>query len=239
MYKVLLLLLIINSYCIYCFSQEMEISGQVLSSDNKEILPYAIIEYKKHQTGVYSDENGLFKIKIDNLNDTLDISYVGYEKVQIPAHKIAQNSKHCILLNKNTYKLNDIIVTKKDVMYLTVGATKRKAWSYQASNIFGSQIGKYIVNPTSGPGFIKSVSFYIASTGFPNAPFRVRVYSFDKENKCPGEDLLTENIVVSSKNKSGWFKVDLLKYSIDFPKEGVFIVMEWIYSGDQYYYTKE
>jgi hypothetical protein len=87
-------------------------------------------------------------------------------------------------------------------------------------------------------GWIKSVGFFIDAEGHPETPFRVRIYDLNKEKKCPGHDILNENLIVSA-NKSGWFTVDMTKYNLQFPLDGVFVMMEWINSGDNYFYEKK
>jgi len=105
------------------------------------------------------------------------------------------------------------------------------------ANIFGANKGNFIENKQKKKGWIKSVSYYIHTDGNPTTPFRVRVYDID-ENKLPGKDILNKNVVVSA-SKPGWFAVDLSEYNIPFPSEGVFVMMEWINSGDKYYFEKD
>jgi hypothetical protein len=63
--------------------------------------------------------------------------------------------------------------------------------------------------------------------------------SYDAKNNCPGDDLLNENLIVTNTNtKAGWFKVDVSKYNIVFPLDGVFVMHEFIYTGDQFYYNR-
>lgn len=41
--------------------------------------------------------------------------------------------------------------------------------------------------------------------------------------------------------KTSWFTVDISKYGVNFPSDGMYvmIMMEWVYSGAQFYYTYE
>jgi hypothetical protein len=84
---------------------------------------------------------------------------------------------------------------------------------------------------------IINVSFFIAKNqGKPETPFRVRVYDVDLKTGNPGNDLIHESIIIHGKHKGGWLTVDLSKYNLIAPSNGYFIAMEWINSGDSYYY---
>jgi len=52
-----------------------------------------------------------------------------------------------------------------------------------------------------------------------------------------GRDLLKESIIVQASAKSGWHNVNLEMYLIPVLKIGCFVCMEWVFSGDQYYYS--
>jgi hypothetical protein len=120
-----------------------------------------------------------------------------------------------------------------------LGTTSKKPWRFQIANIFGGQYGTYINNEYKKTGSVKAVSFYIAKVGFPEAPFRIRIYAKDQLNQCPGKDLLHESVIVSNTKGEGWFTVDISEYGIHFPLDGMYVMMEWVYSGDQYYYDYE
>jgi len=80
-------------------------------------------------------------------------------------------------------------------------------------------------------------SFFIARRSRkPEAPFRVRVYNIDSKSGNPGDDLIHDNIIVHGSRRGGWLTVDLSKYNLQAPSGGYFIAVEWIDSGDQYYY---
>ncbi len=121
---------------------------------------------------------------------------------------------------------------------IELGIFDKKPESKQVTNVYNNRIGNYIANKKQQIGWIKSVSFYIDAEGHPETPFRVRIYDLNKEKNCPGNDILNENLIVSAK-ESGWFTIDLTNYNIQIPIEGIFVIMEWINSGDKYFYEKE
>lgn len=46
--------------------------------------------------------------------------------------------------------------------------------------------------------WVRSVSFYLGESGKAQTRFRVRLYQQDNQTQIPGQDLLFENVVVSS-----------------------------------------
>lgn len=223
------------------FSQKITIEGKVISLDTKEPLPDTIIEIKALQTGTYTDDKGYFILSIPekNLQDTLDVYCLGYEKKTMKMSELTSSGIHTIELINKVVPLKEVVIKPKKSKTILVGSTETKPWSKEVVNILGAQKGCYLANKKGKTGRIKAVSYYIFNLGFTNAPFRVRIYSFDKVKKCPGADLLKENVIVSDNNGPGWFKVNLTQYNLEFPKDGLYAMMEWIYSVDQYYYDLE
>lgn len=222
----------------YSFGQDILLKGKVIDQLSRLPIAYSTVEIKNQKTGVYSDSSGQFLIKIKDFSDTLEFKSLGYEMQKYSASDL-KDSMVLVELLPHIFELQEVVVVPKRVKTMRLGTTAKKPWRFQIANIFGGQYGTYIKNENEKPGLVKAVSFYIAEVGFPDTPFRIRIYAKDQENKCPGEDLLNESLIVSSSKGAGWFTVDISKYGIVFPKEGIYVMMEWIYSGDQYYYTYE
>ena len=78
------------------------------------------------------------------------------------------------------------------------------------------------------------MSYFISNkVGIPTTPFRVRIYSVDKQTGLPSNDLLINQIVFTPKN-SGWNSIQI-NDDITFPENGVFVSMEYIYTDEKYY----
>lgn len=222
----------------YGFGQENILKGRVIDKQSKQPIAYSTIEIKTKKTGTYTDSTGNFSIKIEGISDTLEFNSLGYEMQIYPAGAF-RDSIITIELIPHIFELQEVVVVPKKVKTIRMGTIARKPWRFQIANIFGGQYGTYIKNEIQKPGYVRAVSFYIAEVGFPDAPFRVRIYAKDQEDQCPGEDLLNESVIVTNPNGEGWFTVDISDYGIEFPLEGMYVMMEWVYSGDQYYYTFE
>jgi hypothetical protein len=170
-------------------------------------------------------------------SDTIEFSYLGYKKAKISVNDFMDSNGPTIFLKEKPMEIGEVKVVPKKYTTTIVGIKEKKPWGLQYANIFSGNKGNFLENKKKETGWIKSVSYYLHEDGYPNAPFRVRIYEVDKKNK-PGKDLLKENLVVSAK-KSGWFTIDVSDYNIAFPKEGVFVMMEWINSGEKFYFEKK
>ncbi|MBL0766879.1 TonB-dependent receptor [Marivirga atlantica] len=78
------LLMVVLSVCsIYAYAQNT-VSGKVVDAESGEALIGATVLEKGTRNGVTTDIEGDFKLKVDN-GAMLEISYVGYERIEIPA----------------------------------------------------------------------------------------------------------------------------------------------------------
>ena len=228
-------------FCLPSFGQDSVLKGRVVDCETLLPLPYATVEIFSLQTGTIADVNGDFEIIIDSLvtvNDTLVVSHLGFTKKSISISDYFKGRDKLITLETTYVNLEEVVVLPGKYKTIKLGITEKKPDSKQISNVFNSMIGNFIENKRGKDGWLKSVSYYIHADGKPQTPFRVRIYEFDIEKRCPGKDLLTENLIVSAK-EPGWFTIDLSEYNIQFPSNGAYLMMEWINSGQQYFYETE
>lgn len=214
------------------------LKGIIADAETKAPLPYATVVVIKSQTGTIANKDGAFEITIaeDKIPiDTLELSHLGYNKTKVSVSDFVKNRNGQIALKVNPTVLTDVVVVPKKYRLESVGIFAKKPQGFHVTNVFNHKQGNYIENKNGKQGWIKSVSYYIYPLGHPETPFRVRIMSVNNKKGCPDNDLLNENVIVVAKGP-GWIKVDMEKYNIVFPKEGVFVVMEWINSGDQYFY---
>lgn len=238
MKKKLLLLLFSLITIHFCNGQNIIIDGRIIDDKSNQSLPYATIELFGLNTGTIADINGKFLLEItskDFKTDTIVFSHIGYEKIRKSIEDFLKSEK-IIKLNEQPIVLGEVKVSPKDYLIKVVGVKDKKTNRVQYTGAFGANKGNFLRNKRKEVGMIQSVSYYLHPDGYPNCPFRVRIYEVDKNNR-PGKDLLNVNLVVSAQ-KSGWFKIDISDYKIPFPKEGAFVMMEWINSGEDFYFEK-
>jgi hypothetical protein len=237
--KILLFSIISLILINYCFGQNVDLTGEIIDYKTNQALPYATIEIFNLKSGTITDKNGIFHLEIkpnDLITDSLNFSFVGYETKKMSINDFLKTEK-IIKLKEKPIEIGEIKIIPKKYSEIIIGIKDKKPWSKQYSNLFSGNKGNYIKNKKEKTGWIKSVSYYIHPDGNPTTPFRVRIYDVSKDKK-PGKDILNHNLVVSAK-KSGWFTVDVSEYNIPFPENGAFVMMEWINSGDEYYFEKE
>jgi|JRYD01.1.fsa_nt_gb hypothetical protein len=109
-------------FCLFCFSislfgqNQIEIQGNILDKETKEPIAFANIYNKSSKKGTISNTEGYFRIFINEVTDTITISFIGYVEQHI---KIKVGKKnYLILLEENILLLHEVTVTPKDNSYL-------------------------------------------------------------------------------------------------------------------------
>lgn len=223
----------------YCFGQTYKLLGKIIDSNTNDPLPYATIEIFSLKTGTISERDGKFSMAVaskDAKSDSVEFSYLGYEKMKLCLAEII-DAEQVIILKEKPILLEEVKILPKEYYSEIVGIRDKEPSRGQYTGAFGANKGNFLENKNKQAGWIKSVNFFLHKDGYPSCPFRIRIYKVG-ENHKPAEDLLNENLVVSAE-KSGWFRIDVANYNIPFPKEGVFIMMEWINSGEAFFFEKE
>ena len=212
------------------------ISGEVIEKGSDKHLPGAIITLVGEHTGTKSDPRGYFRINMmkEQQNDTLEIMAAGYQAVRVPVERSAASSWITAEMPKKTAALTrDPTAAPAGPRVVVLGSKAAKKSDGMMQGYPGTQYAFWIKNDGQ-PGVIKSVSYFVDALGFPSEPFRVRVYKALPGGKGPGEELLTEKVVVSAPKGGQWFTVDLSKYYVTLPKDGIFVAMEWLVAGESF-----
>jgi len=91
------------------------IRGKILDAANGKALPFASITLKGRALGVTSNQDGLFNIRIpaELLEDSLHISYVGYESRILPVELLLEGEYH-IYLDLGMISLQEVIISYYD-----------------------------------------------------------------------------------------------------------------------------
>jgi len=102
-------------YCLYtllavllCANVQAQITqGKILDNETKEPIIGAIIQIVKHlPTVAFSDNEGKFSIQTTSINDSLKISFIGYQTLTV-----ANKTNLIISLVPNSQQLQSVIVT--------------------------------------------------------------------------------------------------------------------------------
>jgi TonB-linked SusC/RagA family outer membrane protein len=89
-------------------NQQLTVSG-VVKDDQGETLPGVNVKIKGEQTGIATDNDGKFTIKVPDSKSVLVFSYVGYLTVE---KAVSENQFLNITLKQNAKSLNEVVVVE-------------------------------------------------------------------------------------------------------------------------------
>lgn len=219
--------IILITFCFtnfFLFSQKKKVT--IVDSITKKHIDYANIKYLNSKKGTFSDNLGIFDLNIKASEKVL-ISVLGYQSKTILVKEI----KDTLSLNPKSIILDEILIktnSNKDYGY------HLKKSKFLGSSIKRSVIAVYIENDKKDiESFISSLHFKIRKRGNLISIVRPHLYTVNTKTKLPEKELLEYNIVVKEqKKRKGLLTVDISKKNIIFPKEGVFLALEWVGNTD-------
>ena len=235
--------IIIGFISVIVHSQEKIISGKVLNFENSEPLPYVNIGIKNKTVGTVSNNNGLFKLSLNDKvtsKDTVIFSYIGFKTEKYLVSELNKITEPILLHSKNM-ELDEVVVSSKKIKLKSkkigrtskgLGLTHMNYYSYYEKDVddrLSKERGMKLKIRRNC--HIEGLNFKITSNDFTSLKFRVNFYK--TENGLPTELLVKENIVFEIKdNFLGWFKVDLEPYKIYLKKdvEEVAVTIQWLES---------
>lgn len=109
-----LMLPVVLFVCLSSYGQvPSAISGVVMNKENQEPLPYASVRLKNHPIGTVSNDDGEFDFYIpkSKRNDTLSISFIGFNSYEIPLTAVGESLQ--IELSPSVNVLDEVLLTEK------------------------------------------------------------------------------------------------------------------------------
>jgi hypothetical protein len=214
-------------FLFFTFSLSAQIKGVVVDENNKPI-PYVNIWVENESVGTTSQEDGTFSIVVSK-DKIVVFSAVGFETQKV---KVADNEK--VILKEAVFRLDEVVIEKsKQTEELEIGDMQKihhiqlsgdKPWIY--AKLFNYQ-EKYNKTP-----FIKSIVFY-SDSEIKNAKLKIRV--FQLQDSVPTNDLIEEDIIISVKKGTKKNSIDVSKYKLVMPENGVVIGLEWLIIPENFY----
>lgn len=206
------------------------ITGVVKSSETKEPIPFAYILSKDGSLITFADVNGTFCIK-DSVADCI-IYCMGYDSLLVDKLKFA-GAEYC--LNPKHYAIEEVEIVSSKLQPYTVMLQKEKVFPWtKVIGCYYSQgcINARLIKGNGTRGRLRKVFVFIDSTGIPNSYFRIKFY---KNNDGElGEEVTSTNIIAKGASNKR-ILIDVSNLNFIFPPEGLFVGMEIIESGNQYY----
>lgn len=204
------------------------IKGQIVDSKTNEPLEYVSIGIINTPFGTISDDKGYFKFeyKIQDLSSIVRISMIGYEAQVFSISDLLQKDIK-IKLNETTYEINEVVITPtKERMVGATGFNKFQGWSgWGGLHVKkGYEIGIKL-DLGDKPVKLKSLYVMLQRQAFDTSLFRLHVRAI--KDTLVLNELLTENIIVTITNESGWANIDLEKYNLIESGE-IGLTLEWL-----------
>jgi hypothetical protein len=206
---------------ILTLSTTAQIKGIVKDSITKQPVGYAAVLIEGTKTGVNTESDGSFFIDYSEKANKLVITALGYQD-----KTIVLPTNDPIYLAPKINQIEEIKIQNKLARSeIVVGEYKSKNFTFSNGG-FKQMLGKLIEysDEIANHPYIKTLQFS-AKSDINGAKIKLRFFEVNNQQQA-GDDYLFEDIVVTVKKGRNKNIVDLAKYNIKIPSEGLFIFFE-------------
>ncbi|HUH25003.1 MAG TPA: carboxypeptidase-like regulatory domain-containing protein [Flavobacterium sp.] len=198
-----------------------QISGKVVNAQHQPIA-LTNIWVLDGSDGATTDSLGLFSIPTALAKDTLVFNASGYKIFKQEVEKT-----DTIVLESYKIPQPELIVYPEKYLHHTVGNAHYENMYFQPGNV-PYMYGRFFENTQEikEVQYIDKIIVYTKSA-VANATIKIRLMRLDVYG-CPSDDLLVEPILASIKRGTKKNLIQVLKYNVKLPKEGVFVAVEWL-----------
>ncbi|MFN3752785.1 carboxypeptidase-like regulatory domain-containing protein [Flavobacterium sp.] len=199
--------------------------GIVVDEKNQPI-PYVNIWVENENIGTTAEEDGTFSIPLKETKRIV-FSALGYETKIVLSTNLTS-----ITLHPKALELNEVVVErKKETSEIVIGDFSGIKLNSGVTNTGQENVhvwGKFVKSneKIKEHPFVKSIEF-VTSSKLNNVLLRIRIFNVNKEG-FPTEDEVEEDILVSIKKGKNNNIVDLTKYNIRIPEEGIIVGFEYL-----------
>lgn len=145
-FSIIFLLISILSY------SQTQIKGIVKNRKEEFVFAANVFLKSKPENGTTTDFDGEFTLKINDKNDTLIVSFIGYEKEEISLKSLDLNKLIVVVLKSNAQMLEEVLINAKDPI------------SEKFSVVKMTMIKDVYLNPVSQGDPLKAITILPAST---------------------------------------------------------------------------
>ena len=206
------------------------LEGFVKDNKTHEKLPYVNIGIIGKNVGTVSNQNGDFKIKLEDKysNDSLRFSMIGYNSKTFKVADIKSNLKNnfIIELEPSMILLDEVIINSKVLKEKILGneTESKSIVAGFSSNELGNEVG-IVIKIKQKPTYIEDFNVSIATNKYDTVKFRINFYTL--KDGMPDKNILKQPIIVKTTLKNGLLSVDLRKSNI-VVEDDFFVALEWI-----------
>ena len=217
----------------------------VLNSSNKTPIAYANADFLNGR-GTNSDLNG--KFVIETRPDSIKITSMGFKTLLLSFNDLLL--KKNIFLDENPVKLSEVSLTNRKNKILKHKGKPGLGIFYRDFT-YDEKVITYIPYPDIKSDNVTINKIIVNSTGFnskkrKNLPFKVNLYKTRPKSRPPflNDSILTGIVTRRKKGYTGKVKINVEKYNIQLPVNGIFVSFETLgksyYPNDSIYrYTKK
>jgi len=204
------------------------------SKDSNQPISYANV-WRENKIFTSSDSLGVFYIDEKNINSKFKISAVGYKTID----SVKVTTQNTIHLENDIIKLQEVAISQKlGIKKIKNGTLKSGDVGINAEmNQNIAQIGKYFANNYDEVLYLDKFKFK-AICSDKNRVVTILLYSVG-ENGEPYKIINAENIVCKLKKGHTTTEVDLSNLKMEFPKEGLFIVINYLFFEENKQYGEK
>ena len=208
-----------------------EISGKIFDGKSNKPLPYVTIGILNHEIGTVTDTDGNFQISLKKEfeNDTIRISMVGYESIEITVKDIWEKENPLYFnMIEEISELNEVVVTAKVFKKKTLG--NKSESKFISTGFSYDQLGAEMgikINIRKKPTIVDAFNFNISYNRLSaKTIFRLNFYNVIKGK--PDKNILNKNILIEIEPKqTGLITVDLKPYDIILMDDAI-VSLEWV-----------
>ena len=220
-------------FLLFTLSLSAQIKGVVKDSITGKPISFVNIWVENESIGTTSEENGAFELNTSKEKKLL-FSIIGYYQ-----KKSILNSNGEVFLSHRNIELENVQIIKlKETKITKIGNSVFKRVKHLQGK-FPQILAKkfnydtiYKVTP-----YLKQIEVFTQSD-IKEAKFKLRIYNYDLDIELPSEDLVEEDIITSVKKGRNKTIIDVSKYKIKFPKNGLVVGLEsMIIESNKYIYS--
>lgn len=204
--------------------------GKLICKETNQPIIFANIGVLNQNLGTVTDQNGNFSLKVGSEfdNNDIKISSIGFvsSTMSVIDFKKEVANTQTLFLRKAQTDLQEVVVRNKKLQTAILGNNlgQKTVSAGFVNNVLGNEIGiKIKINKK--PTFIEAFQAVVDYYKFENLKFRINIY--DLKKGLPNNNILTENMIVSSQIKKGLMTIDLSNYNL-MVTEDFFISIELI-----------
>jgi hypothetical protein len=226
MKRILLFLAVLIAF--HSTAQDRAFYGKVIDKDNKKRIPFAVIQAKDRNEGVYCDEHGIFSItsNTDSVKAFI-ISCLGYKKQEIPVSQFPKDSITIALQREYSTLKTVEFKSRKGKMKDGILGRRNMKHIGDCYQKYGEEDAVYFKSDPGRDGTLQEILVYITSEGVPDTKFRIHVYEKDPLTNLPSKELTDSNLIVHATTGDEWVVADLGSKNIPI-RDGIYVSVEWI-----------